>query len=133
MNDDQDRLPTLGEELHDLRVVLGLSLHAMSELLYTSQQTYRNWERGSKPRAEAAVRIRRFVDSVRTQLSVLGDRGVNLTDLMPLNLASSTLGIPHETLFHTYRDGKFHGQDLGMLGIWVRRDELDSIMDAVLR
>ena len=105
----------------------------MAELLYTSQQTYRAWESDGTPRKEAAGRIRRFLDSANGQLSILDEAGVNLADLLPLNLAASTLGVPHETLFHVYRDEGFHGYDLGILGIWVRHEDLDDILDAVLR
>jgi transcriptional regulator with XRE-family HTH domain len=122
----------LGIQLLDLRIRLGLSLHAMAELLYTSQQTYRNWEQGSKPRKEAQARIERFLVSATSHLDLLAEAGVDLGMLLPLNLASSQLGIPHETLFHTYRDGGFHAEDLGLLGVWVRRDGLGEIMEAVL-
>ena len=123
---------TLASELKQLRERLGLTIHAMAELLYTSQQTYRNWEAGSKPRREAAIRIRRFITSATDQLDDLQDHGVSLNGLMPLALASSNLGVPHETLFHSYRDGGFFAHDLGILGIWVIQDQLDDILDAVL-
>ena len=119
-------------ELHEIRLKLGLTPHAMAELLYTSQQTYRNWENAGRPRNEAAERIRRFVVSAKDQLHWLQESGVDVSELMPLNMAASTLGVPHETLFHVYRDGRFDGKDLGILGIWVRREDLDYILDAVL-
>lgn len=126
--------PEISHELQRLRAQLGLSLHAMAELLYTSQPTYRAWETGSgRPRNEAAKRIRTFIESATKQLDVLQEHGVQVNDLMPLNLAASQLGVPHETLFHAYRGGGFSANDLGILGVWVRREDLDSIMDAVLR
>jgi transcriptional regulator with XRE-family HTH domain len=122
----------LSLQLESLRLRLGLSLHAMAELLYTSQQTYRSWEKGSTPRREAQERIERFLISASDQLARLEEQGVHLTNLMPLNLVSSRLGVPHETLFHVYREGKFPAFDLGILGIWIREEDLDTIMDAVL-
>ncbi len=121
------------EHLKALRAKLGLSIHAMADLLYTSQQTYRNWETGGRPRTEAADRLRRFVSSVEDQLARLEESGVDVSTLMPLNLAASQLGIPHEILFHTYRDGGFEAYDMGMLGIWVNRDDLEEIGVAAVR
>jgi Predicted transcriptional regulator len=123
---------TLASELKQLRERLGLTIHAMAELLYTSQQTYRNWEAGSKPRREAAIRIGRFITSATDQLDELKAGGWDLKGLVPLSIASSLLGIPHETLFHAYRDDRYQAFDLGMLGIWVIQDQLDDILDAVL-
>jgi len=122
----------LSKKLEVMRLRLGLSLHAMAELLYTSQQTYRNWEAGSQPRREAQARIDRFLTSANDQLSRLYDDGISMVGLVPLTVASSTLGVPHETLFHAYREGKFGAHDLGILGIWVREEDIDEIMDAVL-
>lgn len=123
---------SFASDLRQIRTTLGLTAHAMAELLYTSQQTYRNWETTGRPRNDAAARIERFLGSANDQLSQLKRSGVNVDELMPLNMAASALGVPHETLFHTYRDGRFHGEDLGILGIWVRREDLESILDAVL-
>jgi transcriptional regulator with XRE-family HTH domain len=122
----------LAVQLAELRATLGLSLHAMAELLYTSQQTYRGWEAGAQPRKEGRARIERFIESAHAQLDHLEEGGWNLTGLIPLSVASSTLGVPHETLFHAYRDSKYQAFDLGILGIWVRSAELDNILEAVL-
>jgi transcriptional regulator with XRE-family HTH domain len=122
----------LSVRLEQLRLRLGLSLHAMAELLYTSQQTYRSWEKGSTPRRDAQERIERFLTSAGDQLAILEEHNVDLSALMPLNLVSSRLGVPHETLFHAYRERKFPAFDLGILGIWIVEDDLDVIMDAVL-
>lgn len=122
----------LAVQLKQLRELLGLSLHAMAELLYTSQQTYRGWEAGAQPRKEGRVRIETFIESARAQLDRLSEGGWNLVGLVPLSVASSMLGVPHETLFHAYREDKYHAFDLGILGIWVRNEELDNILEAVL-
>ena len=122
----------LAVQLKELRDVLGLSLHAMAELLYTSQQTYRGWEGGAQPRKEGRARIETFIESAHAQLDRLQESGWNLAGLVPLSVASSMLGVPHETLFHAYRDSKYRAFDLGILGIWVGEDELDAILEAVL-
>lgn len=108
----------------------------MAELLYVSQQTYRNWEGDGRPRTDAAERISRFLTSANDQLHWLEESGEDVANYMPLNMAASTLGVPHETLFHVYRDSRFDtlydAKDLGILGIWIRREHLDVLLDAVL-
>jgi transcriptional regulator with XRE-family HTH domain len=123
---------TLAAQLIQLRTTLGLTHHAMAELLYTSQQTYRGWESGAWPRREGRARIDRFIESAKAQLDQLEQGGWDLAGLVPLSVASSLLGVPHETLFHAYRDGRYQAFDLGILGIWVRQEELDAILEAVL-
>ena len=124
--------PSFATDLHKIRTRLGLTHHAMAELLYTSQQTYRNWEGDGRPRADAAARIERFLTSANDQLHWLEENGADVADYTPLNLAASALGIPHETLFHAYRSGGFEAKDLGVLGIWVRKDDLDLILESAL-
>jgi DNA-binding XRE family transcriptional regulator len=124
--------PTLATQLQQLRHGLNLSCHAMAELLYTSQQTYRAWEAGAQPRTEARARIETFLKSANEQLQRLADKGVTLNGLVPLNVASSMLGVPHETLFHGYRDAKFAALDIGVMGIWVHEEDLDTILKAIL-
>lgn len=125
--------PTLQDELIQLRERLGLSRHAMSELLYTHQQTYKGWEEGAKPHKAAQERIRRFLDSANNQLEHLLLQGIHIKDLIPLNMAAAMLGVPVESLFRAYRDDMFHGVDLGILGVWVDNSAhgLAEILDAV--
>lgn len=125
--------PTLQDELIQLRQQLGLSRHAMAELLYTHQQTYRGWEEGAKPHKAAQDRIRRFVDSANNQLDQLVPQGVSIKNLIPLNIAAAVLGVPVESLFRAYRKELFPGVDLGILGVWVDNNAtaLDKILDAV--
>lgn len=122
---------TLQDELIQLRERLKLSRHAMAELLYTHQQTYKGWEEGAKPHKAARDRIRRFIDSATNQITQLNIRGVYIEDLMPLNMAAALLGVPVESLFRAYRHDLFHGVDLGILGVWVPASNLDEILDAV--
>lgn len=119
------------QELQRLRSKLGLTRHAMAELLYTTGQTYQSWEAGAQPRSQARSRIAKFLDSAWDQLDTLALAGIEVDNYTPLNLAASHLGVPHETLFHAYRDGGFQGKDLGILGIWVKREDLEQIMESV--
>lgn len=125
--------PTLQDELAQLRERLGLTRHAMAELLYTHQQTYRGWEEGAKPHKAAQERIRRFLDSANNQLATLHGIGMEIEKLLPLNMAAALLGVPVESLFRAYRDDLFHGVDLGILGVWVDNSArgLAEILDAV--
>lgn len=121
----------LQDELIALRHKLNLTRHAMAELLYTHQQTYKGWEEGARPHKVAQERIRRFIDSATSQIALLDSQSIYIDDLIPLNMAAAQLGVPVESLFRAYRHQTFSGVDLGILGVWVYEDELDDIMNAV--
>lgn len=123
--------PALQDELMNLRHRLNLTRHAMAELLYTHQQTYKGWEEGARPHKAAMERIRRFINSAKAQIALLESQSTYIDDLLPLNLAAAQLGIPVESLFRAYRRDVFHGVDLGILGVWVYEDELDDILAKV--
>ena len=122
----------LQDELIELRHRLNLTRHAMAELLYTHQQTYKGWEEGAMPHKAARERIRRFIDSASAQIRLLESQSIYINDLIPLNMAAAQLGVPVESLFRSYRQELFQGVDLGILGVWVYADELDEIMGSVI-
>jgi transcriptional regulator with XRE-family HTH domain len=119
-------------DLRRLRERLGLTRTAMSVLLNVSAMTYSQWE---KPPGEArrrmwtstAEKIARFYDAATVQLNEMQDAGVDLARLIPFHLAATLLGIPQELLFQRYRDGVVTGVDLGILGLWMERDHLQSL------
>lgn len=123
----------LQDELINLRKRLNLTRHAMAELLYTHQQTYKGWEEGAKPHKAAAERIRRFIDSATNQIDLLSEQDIKIDDLLPLNMAAAVLGVPVESLFRAYRHDMFAGVDLGILGVWVVNSATNmvQILDAV--
>jgi transcriptional regulator with XRE-family HTH domain len=126
------RKAILQNDLLRIRQRLGLSQNAMAEFLYVAPNTYKNWEESeAQPRAQAAERIARFVSNAELQLEWLADNEVNIGDLLPLNLAASSMGVPHEILLRLYRNGGFEAADLGLLGLWVHRSELNNIMAKV--
>lgn len=109
-----------------MRAVLGVTRSAMAELLHTSPITYAAWER--KPETilwpSTAERVGRFFAQADAELRLLEEEGVDLLGLIPLHIASSTLGLPQEQLLTRYNAGGFEAEDLGILGLWVRRSEL---------
>lgn len=115
--------------LRPLREKLGLTRSAMAELLHTSMFTYSSWE--LRPNTvlwpSTAGRIGRFYRAATAQLEGLEADGIQLDELMPLHIASSLLGMPQELLFQWYREGKFNAVDLGILGLWLYRDEVKDI------
>ena len=111
-----------------MRQRLGLSRNAMAEFLGTSQATYKTWEESSVnmfPRTYE--RIGRFLMHAERQLAFLAEHGVDISELMPLYAVAGLLGVPHEVLMQRYRDGLFTADDLGILGLWVDREDVDAI------
>lgn len=116
--------------LKELREKLGLTRSAMAELLHTSTVSYTTWE--NKPGVnlwpETAEKLGRFYSNAVSELAYIYDcLGIEVSDMMPLYLASTALGIPQETLLSRYRNEEFEAEDLGILGLWIRRDVLDSL------
>lgn len=120
-------------ELKTLRLKLGLTVNAMAEMLHTSPTTYRTWEDNTVQRMwnSTAERIGRFVLASERHLHVLARHKVDITSLMPLNLAAGLLGVPQSLLQTRYREGAFEADDLGILGLWVGHDDLPLIRDVL--
>jgi hypothetical protein len=115
--------------LTQLRSRLGLSKQAMAELLHTSTIVYASWEaRVVRLWPSTAGRVGRFYRFASEELRILEDDGIELSKLMPLYLAASTIGVPQELLLSWYRAGNFEAVDLGILGLWVHRDDLAEIL-----
>jgi transcriptional regulator with XRE-family HTH domain len=117
------------ERLKPLRLKLGLTRSAMAELLHTSMFTYSSWE--LRPNTalwpSTAGRIGRFYTAATKQLILLEQEAIAIEELVPLHIASSMLGIPQELLLQWYRQEKFEAVDLGILGLWLWRDEVKDI------
>ena len=50
-----------------------------------------------------------------------------LDKLLPFHLAATLLGIPQELLLSRYRKHEVSGVDLGILGLWIWRDDLKGL------
>lgn len=120
-------------QLGRMRLRLGLSRNAMSDLLYTSPQTYNTWEDypGTRIRPETAMKVGRFMVHSKKQLAILREHKINLKKLMPLHDVAGQLGVSHELLIHRYREGLFEAEDLGLLGLWVYKSDLDHVATIV--
>lgn len=113
-------------QLAQLRATLGLSHSAMAELLNTSNSVYKTWETEPPHRmwGSTAARIGRFYSHAMRQLEDLQAHDIPIQDLMPLFAVASALGVAQELLLKYYRAEQFHAEDLGMLGIWVYKDDV---------
>ena len=123
----------LGQEVVDdgrleaLRRLLRWSLNAMAEALHTSPQTYSTWERRRdqiKLWPASANRVGQFYVQAHVVLNHLLADGINLGELGPFHVAASQLGLPQEVLLERHRSGELPAEDLGILGLWIHKDDL---------
>jgi transcriptional regulator with XRE-family HTH domain len=119
-------------ELKAMRERLGLSHNAMAEFLGTSQATYKTWESGSVSMYRSTFeRIGRFLLHAYRQMDYLARYDCDISTLIPLHKVAGELGVPHEILMARYREGLFGADDLGILGLWVDRDDVARIAEVV--
>lgn len=114
--------------LKGLRVRLGLTRNAMAELLHTSALTYTSWEtREVTLWPTTAIRVGRFFQNAEDELEVLREHEMSIEHLVPFHIVSTLLGVPQEQLLRRYREGEFSAVDIGILGLWVPRAELQKL------
>lgn len=117
--------------LEDLRDRLGLTRSAMAQLLGMSPVTYTKCERrpdyAGSMWSNTAERLGRFSWLARIQLEQLETEGVDLAQLMPLPVVATMSGIPQEVLMKWHREGAIATEDLGILGLWIYREDLHLI------
>lgn len=114
--------------LRDLRQILSLTRNAMAELLHTAPLTYSSWElRKVNLHRATAERIGRFYTAAQRGLEILREADLDPSELMPFHLVATHLGIPQEQLLRRYREGEVAGIDVGILGLWLRRRDLDGL------
>lgn len=122
----------LGQEVVDdgrleaLRKLLRWSVNAMAEVLHTSPQTYSSWERrrNIKLWPASADRVGKFYIQAHQVFSYMLEEGVSLHELIPFHVAASQMGLPQEVLLERHRSGELDAEDLGVLGLWVRKADL---------
>lgn len=135
MSDEVIPMIRLGREvitdgrLRALRERLKLSSNLMSELFHISQITYARWEKrgGDHLKPSAAERIGRVYTQITATLDQLQRDGIKIDDLIPFHLTAAAAGIPNELLLQRYRAGEFEAVDLGILGLWVHREDLRTL------
>lgn len=119
--------------LQYLRDRLGLTKSAMATLMSLSPQTYTKCEDpgyAGKMWNSTAERVGRYYWLIHLQLDQLELDGVELDQLLPLPVVAQYSGMPQEILMKWYRDGVIAAEDLGVLGLWIYRDDLDKIGEA---
>jgi len=134
----KDELEQLGREvvvdgrLDELRQYLGLSASFMAELLGVSPITYRAWQDKPDTRlwTNMAIKVGRWYDNALSQLEMLDVVDEDFRHLIPIQMAAPLLGLPQEVLLGRYREGKFDAVDLGMLGLWLHRDDFREMRRA---
>ncbi len=110
--------------LRKLREDLGLTRSTMAEYMGVDRVQYARWETRPDVRLwhRSAVRAGRFFTSASGQLQVLSEAGVSLSELIPFMVAAPLLGLTQEGLLHMYRNGEVDAVEMGVLGLWMRRD-----------
>lgn len=121
--------------LLDLRQRLDLTRSAMAELLLMSQVTYNRLEAepeyAGRMWKSTAEKLGRFVWLAWLTIDRLQDDGIDISTLMPMSTVAVLAGLPQELLLKWHRTGAILAEDLGILGLWVHRDELHLIWEAV--
>jgi len=115
--------------LRMLRERLGLTRGAIADMLQTDVVTYTGWEKRPDTalwRATAA-RIGRFHVAAWRALGKLEEIEMDINLLHPLHVAASVTGVPQEVLLQWYREDRLPGEDLGVLGVWLYRDNLGEV------
>lgn len=115
--------------LRQLRIQLGLPQAVMADLLGVDPARYRLWEQSPATRlwTKSAIKVGRFYRSATSQLRILEQQGVPVADLMPFMAVAPRLGMTHEGLMREYRDGYVKAVDLGVLGLWMRKEDFEEI------
>lgn len=109
-------------ELMELRLRLGLSKTALSEILGVSTMSLYRWE-GFGPLSKLnntnAEKVDLFCRAARQVLEDIPDFRERY---MTFAIAAQRMGVPNEVLFAAYRSGAFQAEDFGMLGLFVQRN-----------
>lgn len=111
-------------QLRPFREGLGLSRTQMADYLNLNIATYRKWENRTDVRmwGNMAERLGRFYRSASRQLEILSEAGVTISELEPFYEVAARRGLTQEGLLHMYREGEISGVDLGVLGLWAKRE-----------
>lgn len=121
-------------DLAQLRARLGFTRSAMADLLHMSPLTYNRCEddpnSADRMWASTAERLGRFAYLAERTLSELEGEGVTLAELTPLHMVAMNHGLPQEVMLRWYRNGIIRGVDLGVLGMWIHKDDLYLLSEA---
>lgn len=116
-----------------LREQLGLTRLAMADLLQMSPVTYNRCEDNAPEMKRmwnsTAERLGRFAYLAARTMQVLTEDGIGFTNLIPLHLAAMGLGLPQDQILTWIRAETIDFEDLGVLGIWLYREDLPKFQD----
>jgi hypothetical protein len=105
----------------------------MAQLLSMSPVTYIKCEEpkhAGQMWANTAEKLGRFYWLAELTLLDLEHVDIHLDQLMSMPMVASMSGIPPEVLMKWHRDGVIATEDLGILGLWVYRTDLEHIGEA---
>jgi hypothetical protein len=74
--------------------------------------------------ASTAERLGRFVYLMEIHMDRLAEEGISLADMVPFHVVALQYGLPQEVLLHWQRQEHIHLEDLGVLGLWMRKEDL---------
>lgn len=109
------------------RQSVGLTRNAAADLFGVTIITYRKWERRpvGSPWRKTAESVGRFYRLSNEVVQELSDRGVSMSELMPLREVAARRGLTAEGAFMQYRKGNLPDVlDLGVLGLWLPRTKV---------
>lgn len=129
---DLGRKVVANGDLKQLRLELGLNRSSMAELLRTTMANYDAWEQGNvRLWPTTAERVGRFYSLAQTHLALLREAGIRFQEMVPLHHATIALGVPQELLLKRYREGSIDAEDLGILGLWIYKEDLERIREVL--
>lgn len=117
-----------------LRYRLGLTRSAMAEMLHMSPITYNKCEdrdMAGRVWASTAERLGRFCWLAENHLERLHQEGIEVSQLSPLHVLATQYGLPQELILSWYRSGELPAVDLGVLGLWLHKEDEHLLLEAV--
>jgi transcriptional regulator with XRE-family HTH domain len=121
-------------DLQQLRHRIGLTRLAMSEMLHMSPLTYTKLEQSAGASDSmwnsTAERLGRFEYLAELTLEELETEGIALDDLTPMHVVATQQGLPQELILKWYREGRLPAYDLGILGLWIGKDDIHYLRGA---
>lgn len=119
---------TLSGELRQLRAAAHLSRNAQAQLMDVTPDALKRWEEAEQGMNSAsALRVGEWVWGARQVFASLEGDSINLDELVPLSTASQHLAMSGEDVLEKCRTGALVCEDLGVLGIYIRRHNIPSL------
>ena len=117
-------------DLWTLQKQFGLSRTALAALLEVSPLTVKAWQhRKAIDRVwrDIAARVYNLVTQGNLVQADLARSSIKIRTLMPLHSAAEQCGLPQEVIGRWVREERIRAEDLGLLGLWLYREDLAAI------